>query len=79
MIGIHTIYLYLTCVCVQGEFLVTYYTYIISKRGKPCVLGVLISGSCMRAVLNSNNECTPVIQGEHFFERTNGKCHVFTF
>ena len=59
MIGIYTICSFLTCLCIQGDFLTTYCTYIIYKRGKSCVWGVLISRSCMRVFPNSNKEWTP--------------------
>ena len=59
MIGVFRLYLVLLLVCeFEGISQLHICMYIIFKRGKSCILGVLIIGSCTHVVLNSNNECT---------------------
>jgi hypothetical protein len=58
------IYLFLTCVCIRGDFLATYCMHIILKRERREKI-LYIRGINFKLMHtsgpNSNNECTPPV------------------
>ena len=60
MVGIYMIYLF------RGDFLASYYTCIIFKKGKILyVRDIDFKVTHMHMVPGSNNECTPCAQATH--------------
>ena len=59
MIGVYMTYLFLTCVCIQGDFLTIYWMCIIFKRGEILYVRGINFKVIHACFPSSNNECTP--------------------